>query len=288
MVDSACDPTPAVNTNVGDHDLDGILNGLDNCPMVANSTQSEGEVSNPANYGTNSPDGGPLADGIGMSCDTGSVAITLNGVSETINVSSTVANGHWHVVSSAIPSCYGGVDADGDGYCSTEDSGADSGACTGTVPPSCGVRHSAWTTTASLAPLVSFDTDRAGADTIGAADPGGVGLSCPGGLADTCPEVGFDSDWLETYTQKEPAQSCSRDATINNEGSDAWIWDVNDDTRANLSDIVAFSSTFGLFANSPGGDVRFDMNADGSINLSDIVVYGPVFNKQCRPQTPPQ
>jgi hypothetical protein len=287
MIDSACDPTPVLNTNVGDHDGDGFPNAADNCPVVANATQAEGEAVVPPDYPAASPDGGPVPDGIGSACDSGIIVITLNGVNETITASSTVANGHWHVVASAIPRCYGGTDADSDGYCTTEDT-ADSGACAGMVPPSCVVRHNAWTTTPALSLLLSFDTDQGGADTLGATDPGGVGSPCPGGASDICAETGFDSDWIETYTIRESAQPCSSDSLLNNEGSDAWVWDVNDDTRANLSDIVALGPAYGLFVNAPNGDIRFDMNSDGAVNLSDLVAYGPAFNKQCQPQRAPQ
>jgi hypothetical protein len=67
MLDSACDPTPGADTNAGDHDNDGIMNGSDNCPLDANATQAEAELAEPPNLA--SPRGGSGTDAIGDVCD---------------------------------------------------------------------------------------------------------------------------------------------------------------------------------------------------------------------------
>jgi hypothetical protein len=51
-LDSACDPDPEVNTNNGDQDGDGFPNRQDNCPLVDNEDQADGDY-----------------DGIGDACD---------------------------------------------------------------------------------------------------------------------------------------------------------------------------------------------------------------------------
>ena len=43
-IGDACDPTPSVDTNSGDHDDDGFPNGFDNCPTVANASQADGDL----------------------------------------------------------------------------------------------------------------------------------------------------------------------------------------------------------------------------------------------------
>ena len=69
-----CDPTPAVNTNSGNHDGDTFpangeqwVNAGENCPLVANGDQAETEVPEPDNIAR--PRGGPPTDGLGDACD---------------------------------------------------------------------------------------------------------------------------------------------------------------------------------------------------------------------------
>jgi len=297
MLDSACDPTPAVAAH--DADNDGIQNAGDNCPLATNASQVEGELTFPPDYFTHAFDGGPTADRLGDACESGSVVFTQNNKSTTINLSPTVANGHWHLRGEVHPRCYSTapVDADGDGYCSTGTAGCagscltdstatDSGACAGTVPPSCVQRHSAWGS-GVLAPQGLFDTDRGGGDSTGSTPPdlGGIGegITCPGGASDVCPQGAFDSDWIETYVGTNPAQSCAADATLNNEPYDSWIYDLNDDQRANLSDLSMYTGPYSRFVNQPGSSVRYDFNVDGVTNLADVSILGGApFNKQCR------
>jgi len=62
-----CDPTPATNTNSGDHDGDGYLNAGDNCPLVFNPSNNEDE--NLESDRVARPRGGSQGDSIGNECD---------------------------------------------------------------------------------------------------------------------------------------------------------------------------------------------------------------------------
>jgi hypothetical protein len=229
-----------------------------------------------------------------------SVKVTVNGKTVGFNQSTSCSNGHWHARGNVIPICYstGPVDADGDGYCGpgtvgctgaciTDPLVTDSGGCASTVPPSCTVRHNAWSG-GNLAPTGFFDTDRGGGDTTTAGDPGGVTtqIACPGGAADQCPETGFDSDWIETLAGTNPAQACPADGTPNNEPFDSWLYDVNDDGFADISDVSTLGGApYNDFVNNiaGGGSVRYDFNADGVTDISDVSILGGTpYNKRCR------
>jgi hypothetical protein len=116
MIDSACDSTPLVDTGMGNHDGDvlangdGIINIQDNCPQVANASQKDAEAeSNHYNaFAVNpAPQGGPKADEIGDDCDPDDVQ----------------ANGDYLADLDLGAKCIGGVDADGDGWCTAIGSG---------------------------------------------------------------------------------------------------------------------------------------------------------------------
>ncbi|MCH8919499.1 MAG: hypothetical protein IIA23_02190, partial [Chloroflexi bacterium] len=142
----ACDPDDGTNENAGDIDDDGFVNGLDNCPQVANglvggnstpTTQKQTESTTP--YATAAPDSGPLSDSMGDVCEGtgageyGVVNITQNGAATTITTADDVANGRFHADGNVVAKCFGsGTDLDGDGYCKEDqDAGQDdpAGAC---------------------------------------------------------------------------------------------------------------------------------------------------------------
>jgi hypothetical protein len=58
-------------------------------------------------------------------------------------------------------------------------------------------------------------------------------------------------------------------------------FDMNGDTRVNLSDAVAFGPVFNASPPNPAYNKRFDLNASNSVNLSDIVALSPFFSKTC-------
>ena len=68
MIDPACDPNPnPPPENAFDFDDDDFLNPQDNCPLVANATQTQGEDA--TTYIQAAPDAGFKDDSIGDACD---------------------------------------------------------------------------------------------------------------------------------------------------------------------------------------------------------------------------
>jgi len=96
--DSACDPTPGVNTGSNDHDGDGFLNAQDNCPAFLSAAAPNDEPS--AAYTTAAPDGGPGGDAMGNDCD----------------AEDFVANGAFFQAHYVDSNC-NGTDSDDDGWC---------------------------------------------------------------------------------------------------------------------------------------------------------------------------
>jgi hypothetical protein len=109
-LDDACDPTIAVDTNLGDHDNDGFNNRLDNCPINANggAAQRDNEADPSVSYLTVASDGGPKGDGLGDACDA--------------DDNNSVSGGGFTQQYNLVAKCIGGgADGDGDGYCATQD-----------------------------------------------------------------------------------------------------------------------------------------------------------------------
>jgi len=285
MLDSVCDTLlngfsgPAVND--GDDATDtGWYNTADNCPENLNPGQAESELASgvaPGYTANRADDGGPLGDGLGDVCDTGTVNVTYNDINyPALALSSTVANGRWQARGFVVPICYGAIDADGDGYCVSDTDAFD------LAVGSNALKHNAWTTDVTLRAVLgrtgtlgsgSWDTDSAGSDPLIGGD--GVG------------DFGYDSDWLETYVGTDARQPCSLSATLSDEPLDAWIYDTNDDGRATLSDYLAIAPVF-LQVATTAAHRRFDWNGDGSVGLSDALSIAPVFNKLCVPIVQPQ
>jgi hypothetical protein len=278
-IDNACDTNgpyagsscvvnggPTCSDN--DVDDDGFDNRQDNCPQVHNPTQQEDELgAGPA------ADLGPRTDGIGSACDTGVVSLTQNSRPVSITLSPTVGNGRYHVIANLVPKCFGGTDADGDGYCSTQDNQDNTGqACGSTVPVSCSVRHTAWSGAGH--PGLQMDTD-------------GDGFS----------------DVMETYLGTDATKSCAQTPVppgtsggANDENLiDNWPLDFNDDRAASTPDILAVGGGFGVAVNNaifplagtpPRTGQRLDLNHDGFISTPDVLRVGGFFGQRCGQGTP--
>ena len=246
-LDDACDPSPAAL----DPDPDGDIhvNRADKCPLDANPGQPESEAA------VIPPDRGPRRDELGDPCDTGTIPVTQNGRTFNLTLSPSVANGRYHAVVNNVPKCYGatpagGTDADGDGYCSSQDMSGDSGGC---APGTCHVRHNPWNNSYASALMSAIDSD--------------------------------DDTWTdppETYMGTDQTKSCAFDSTPNNEGPlDHWPMDFNDDGRANTSDVGGYISRLSRLVNQPPATPRWDLNFDGLINSVDVGRFVPVLNKTC-------
>jgi hypothetical protein len=312
-ITDTCLVNAGATCNDSDVDNDLFSNRQDNCPQVYNPLQSEGEA------GVAPADKGPRSDGMGNECDgaeggnppaSGSITITQNGIpnggtptTTTITLSDTVANGRYMTRTNVVAKCFSGTDLDGDGYCTaggvTADS-ADSGACAGTVPNSCAVRHSLWSGAAH--PLLQQESD---GDSVAPT----VGLQ------------NFFTDAVETYLTTDPTKPCAQtptppSANANNEGPlDNWPLDMNDDSFVTGSDILKYNTVLGLLAGgnravNMGGagdgtattpatiatvplmgvqsQTRFDLNTDGQLTGADILKFNAYFSKKCSdPGAPP-
>lgn len=297
---NSCD-TNTPTASGADVDGDGIQNRQDNCPQLANSTNAE------ADLGSSPADLGPRNDGIGDACDSGSLTITQNGKSVTVGggsgLTTTVGNGRYLTLTNVVPKCFGGVDADGDGYCTTATPGvngdaADSGSCATTTPNSCFVRHSLWLN-APTHPALQMDTD---GDTL---PPPGVGAT------------NLWTDAVETYLGTDATKPCAQtrsgvDPTpnTNDEGPlDNWPTDFDDNGFTNVGDYLKYNTILGTAAGgfravNGGGDgngttftpatlthpalgglaivqTRFDLNLDGFLNSGDLGKFNAYMNLQC-------
>jgi hypothetical protein len=57
---------------------------------------------------------------------------------------------------------------------------------------------------------------------------------------------------------------------------------MNDDTTVSTSDVLTFSSRFGLSSGQPGYSARWDIVQDGSINVADVLAEREWFGTNCR------
>jgi Thrombospondin type 3 repeat len=275
-IDGACSSGLPVSNDV---DGDGFMNRQDNCPTVNNPSQTESEL------GVIQADNGP-SDGMGDACDLGTVSVAQNNnltgthaPNLTINLGGTslsVAHGRYIAKTLINPKCFGqtpagGVDADHDGYCSTEESPVPAGSDNDPA------RHKAWNIL--MRQSNSGDTD-------------GDGVS----------------DAMETYLGTDATHSCAQTGYqsagvthANDEGPvDNWAFDFNDDGAAGQGDILQYSSAnnnspfLKEVTAAPGSSgvpmTRFDLNNDGMIDMSDVLQFasapnGVPFGKVCGPGT---
>jgi len=80
---------------------------------------------------------------------------------------------------------------------------------------------------------------------------------------------GFNDD-KERYIGTDPLDACS-----DNTSDPAWPFDINNDTKVNVGDILKFSAEGVLLTKEgdPKFNRRYDLNADRKVNVGDILLY---------------
>jgi hypothetical protein len=272
MIDPVCDPTPAADTGSGNHDGDvaangaALLNAFDNCPLVANGTQTDTERGTV--YTTAARRGGPRSDDIGDACE----------------ANDTVANGAFETRVSVVARCIGGTDADGDGWCSA--GGAQpldpSDASAAMTPEAYSIFHPfpiAHSGSGAAPPqrqpvqVCNDGIDNDGDTYIDLWDNG-----LRGGAADTtnCNPVGVGttdtdgdgySDETEIHIGTDALGRCAVGGIAADPPSTDWGSDLvhagipNSTDRINITDLTDFLAPIRQLGKSPG-DVGFDVRYD--------------------------
>jgi Thrombospondin type 3 repeat len=291
-MDYACVPTVAPtptpvftafpSPNPNDTDLDGYINRLDNCPLVPNGVgdpnfQRDSEIANTAPPADN----GPITDGIGDVCDTGTITIQQNGQPVTITMSTTVANGRYMTSTNLVAKCIAGTDADGDGYCAGPNDAFDSG-------PHAAARHTSWSASSGGAPPALQMVSITGAKVTDARDTymSQCNTAVVGQVVTPC------APFASPFTLGvDPVHACAQTTTLNDEQPwDNWAYDFNDSGSVNGQDLALFAKAYGKTVdlgpvNVVGmgnvGIYRFDLNNDGIVNGQDLTLLGPVYGKTC-------
>jgi hypothetical protein len=276
---------------------DKFLNGDDNCPILYNPLQTQGENSQTWAVATGG-NGGPKNDAMGDPCDP----------------NPNIADGPWLAAADLDAICISpGTDTDGDGFCdATEDDLGSNKNLIGSTPEH-DMLHPPFALARTGASAVAPGTDGVptactdgidndgdalidALDVAGCGSPGDLDLdgiqdaspdNCGtgnlafnptqtdtdgDGLGDAC-DADLDADGRnqsdELWTGHDIMDDCA-----NNSNHDAWPFDTNNSKNVNLVDLVGTPSFKGAFGKSQGqaGYFRqFDFNASGNVNLVDLV-----------------
>ena len=113
-------------------------------------------------------------------------------------------------------------------------------------------------------------------------------IGCGTGDPDFDGFVTGDVNSGETFIGTDPNDACADTATRYDERGPAfgeplspWPPDINDDGKATLSDVLAFSPAFNKTKPDPAYSPRFDLNTDDRVTLADVLSISPYFNKFC-------
>jgi hypothetical protein len=285
---------------------DLFLNGDDNCPILFNPLQTQGENSQTWAFATDvngdtTPDGGPRNDAMGDECDP----------------RPNIADGDYLATAEINAVCISpGTDGDSDGFCdATEDALGSDKTVTGSTPehdmvqpPFPLARNGALggvPTACSDGVDNDGDTDVDGADSgcgsAGDGDQDGLADAsddnCPGNdglalddpvnvaaynptqtdsdgdsLGDACDDD-MDADGRTQTHERWTGHDVMADCPVNS-NHDAWPFDTNNSGNVNLVDLVgspSFKGSFGTSQGDPDYFRQFDFNASGNVNLVDLV-----------------
>ena len=282
---------------------DLFLNGDDNCPILYNPLQTEGEDSQTWAFATGGG-GGPRGDAMGDECDP----------------NPNVADGDYLAIAVIDAICITpGTDGDGDGYCDATETALGSlpgvagstpehhmvhppfplarGGATGGVPTACsdgvdndgdgdidgvdtGCQSPNDGDEDGLTDVGGTYTDNCpGNDALLVTDPVNVGAYNPtqtdtdgDTIGDACDDD-IDGDG-RTQTHERFTGHDVMDDCPNNVNHDAWTFDTNNSGNVNLVDLVgapSFKNAFGTSQGDPTYFRQFDFNASGNVNLVDLV-----------------
>ena len=106
------------------------------------------------------------------------------------------------------------------------------------------------------------------------ADQDGVNIIVAG-----APPVDTDSDGfgdcVELYLGTDPTDACTDEPS----DLDAWPFDINMDTWADILDVLMFKPKL----EPKPYDPRFDLKANGIVDILDVLLFKPVLHTHCTP-----
>src|SRR3989344_8734490 len=94
-------------------------------------------------------------------------------------------------------------------------------------------------------------------------------------------DADYGKDGVEIYIGTNATAKCSLTSTADDEPVDAWPFDINDDKKATLADVLKYIPSFNTVAGNATFNKRFDINADGKISLADVLNFNKALNKNC-------
>jgi hypothetical protein len=267
-----------------------VLDGVDNCPTVANANQ----LNNDSDGVGNACDPDDDNDGI---CDSGTGAVALNTLgTRTGGIVANFTTMPWlqslgTVTNGATYGCVPGVGAGGADNCPFAANATQGDWNNDGIGDAC--QDSDGDLVADSADNCIAVQNASQTDT----DQDGRGNACDNCPADANPDqadwnndgIGnvcqdFDSDSFmdvqEVWVGSKTTQRCAQPGETKADQSST-PYDINNDQHVDLSDILAFNAVFGTISPDPGFNKRYDENMDWEINLSDILRFNAVFGTSC-------
>jgi hypothetical protein len=125
--------------------------------------------------------------------------------------------------------------------------------------------------------IVSFQDCAIPPADIPVGDQDGVNVIVTGSPPVDTDGDGF-GDCVETYLSADPLDDCPDDASDH-----AWPPDINNDTKANILDVLLFKRRLNCSVGDGCYNNRFDLNIDGEVNILDALMYKWMIGMECTP-----